>query len=75
MEIKTEEKMPFVPLSKLRRLVKMLRAQDENMPIRFDYLMTALFPTIYQNIQSYVKDAYTSGYLAGLKAKEEENEN
>ena len=74
MEIKSEEKMPFVPLSKLRHLVKMLKAQDDDMPVRFDYLMTALFPSIYQNIQSYVKDAYTSGYLEGLKAKEE-NEN
>lgn len=75
MEIETKEKMPFVPLSKLKALVKRMRNMSDDTEITFEFLMTALFPTIFESVRSYMKDCYTAGYQAGLEAGKNEEKN
>ena len=72
--IKTTEKMPTVPLSQLRKIVSRTSDLDDNTEISLQFILTALFPTVWNNIQKYSNDCYTNGYLAGLKDKEK-NEN
>lgn len=72
--IKTTEKMPTVPLSQLRKVVLRASDLDDNTEISLQFILTALFPTVWNNIQKYANDCYTNGYLAGLKDKEK-NEN
>ena len=68
--IKTTEKMPTVPLSQLRKVVSRTSALDDDTEISLQFILTALFPTVWKNIQKYANDCYTNGYLAGLKDKE-----
>lgn len=68
--IKTTEKMPTVPLSRLRKVVSRASALDDDTEISLQFILTALFPTVWNNIQKYANDCYTNGYLAGLKDKE-----
>lgn len=70
-EVKTTETMPQVPVSQLRKLVQKTQMLEDDTPISFELVMTALFPTVYQNIQKYSNDCYTSGYLQGLKDAKE----
>ena len=72
--IKTTEKMPTVPLSQLRKVVTHTSELDDNTEISLEFVLTALFPTVWNNIKKYANDCYTNGYLAGLKDKEK-NEN
>ena len=72
--IKTTEKMPTVPLSQLRKIVSRASDLDDDTEISLQFILTALFPTVWNNIQKYANDCYTNGYLAGLKDKEK-NEN
>ena len=57
----------FVPLAKLRRIVKNLRNSPDDMEVTFEYLMTACFPTIFYSIRDTMKDCYTEGYKQGLE--------
>ena len=68
--IKTTEKMPTVPLSQLRKVVSRTSALDDDTEISLQFILTALFPTVWKNIQKYANDCYTNGYVAGLKDKE-----
>ena len=73
-KIKTTEVMPTVPLLQLRKLTNGLKEHDDNTEISLQLVLTALFPTVWKNIQKYSNDCYTSGYLAGLK-EGQKNEN
>ena len=59
-----------VPLSQLRKVVSRASDLDDNTEISLQFILTALFPTVWNNIQKYANDCYTNGYLAGLKDKE-----
>lgn len=72
--IKTTEKMPTVPLSQLRKIISRMSDLDNDTKISLQFILTALFPTVWNNIQKYANDCYTNGYLAGLKDREK-NEN
>lgn len=73
--INTNEQMPFVPFSKIKNFVEKNKVLKDDAPITFEFLMTMCFPTIFQSIQKYANDCYTSGYLEGLKEGRKENEN
>lgn len=75
MEFKPKD-MPYIPLSRLRKLVRNMSKSPDDMPITFEFLMTACFPTIWNTIQEYMKDCYTKGYIAGKEdAEKVDNEN
>ncbi len=67
MELEPKE-MPYIPLSRLRKLVRNISKSPDDMHITFEFLMTACFPSIWSTIQDYMKDCYTEGYLAGKAA-------
>ena len=66
-KIKTTETMPTVPARQVRKLAQAIEKLKDEDPITLQFVLTALFPTVWKNIQKYSNDCYTSGYLAGLK--------
>lgn len=66
-DIKTNVEQPEIPLSVLRKIVKKFESQPDTFRLTFTYIMTACFPTVFENIMSYCKDCYTQGYIIGLK--------
>ena len=73
MEDKKETGVPSVYLSDLEKLVERTRKHvgEENVEISFEYVLTALFPTAWYNIQTELNRQYTSGYIQGTKDAEE----
>ena len=72
MKNKKETGVPAVYLSDLERLVDRTRKHvgEENMEISFEYILTALFPTAWNNIQAELSRQYTLGYIQGQKDAE-----
>ena len=66
-KIKTTETMPTVPARQVRKLAQAIENLKDEDPVTLQFVLTALFPTVWKNIQKYSNDCYTSGYLAGLK--------
>lgn len=64
-QLSRNEKMPCVPLSQLRKLTKKTENLPEDTDITLELVLTALFPTVWTNIQLAMNDHYTQGYLAG----------
>ena len=73
MENKKETGVPPVYLTDLEKLVERTRKHvgEENVEISFEYILTALFPTSWNNIQSALSQQYTLGYIQGQKDAEE----
>ena len=63
------ENMPTVPMKRIRHLTETLRDVHDDTPISFQLVLTALFPTIWQNIERTMNDKYTEGFLEGLRSK------
>lgn len=72
-KVKTTETMPEVPVRQLRKLVNRMENLKDDDKISLELVLTALFPSVWKNIQKYSNDCYTSGYLAGLKEGKNEN--
>lgn len=72
-KINTTEKMPTVPVSQVRKMAKAVENLKDEDTITLEFVLTALFPTVWKNIQKYSNDCYTSGYLAGLKDGKDED--
>lgn len=66
-KIKTTETMPTVPARQVRKLAQAIEKLKDEDTVTLQFVLTALFPTVWKNIQKYSNDCYTSGYLAGLK--------
>lgn len=57
---------------KIEKMLKSLEELDGSAQIKLSYILIALFPTVWNNIQSALKDSYTKGYLQGyLQGKQE----
>ena len=63
----------FVTYEKFRKVADSLSHLDPEAHISFEYIMTAFFPTIYNNVISTIKDSYTKGYIAGLNENQRNN--
>ena len=61
-----------VPKHQVMRMVKGISLLPDDAPITFEYVLTALFPTVFSNIQDALKELFTQGYLQGLKEKTED---
>lgn len=57
----------YIPLSRLRRIVRQMDDRESQLPITFEFLMGSCFPTIYDTIQARLTDEYTQGYIQGYK--------
>lgn len=61
-------------LGQLRKIVKNLNKLDDNADITFEFLLTALFPSVWSSIQEEMRKQYTRGYLQGKEdSKNEQN--
>ena len=61
-------------LGQLRKIVKKLNKLDDNADITFEFLLTALFPSVWSSIQEEMRKQYTRGYLQGKEdSKNEQN--
>lgn len=60
-----DKSMPTVPVAQLRKLTNKLKDYSDDTQITFQLVLTALFPTVWSNIQKYSNDCYMKGYLQG----------
>lgn len=61
-------------VGQLRKIVKKLNKLDDNADITFEFLLTALFPSVWSSIQEEMRKQYTRGYLQGKEdSKNEQN--
>ena len=70
-DIKTNEVEPEIPIETLRKITTKFKDKPNDFKLSFTYIMTACFPTVFNNIMSYCKDCYTQGYIAGQRSKNE----
>ena len=71
--VKTNEVEPEIPLKVLRKIVNKFEDKPDDYKLNFTYIMTACFPTVFNNIMSYCKDCYTQGYIKGKEEAKNEN--
>ena len=57
--------VPEIPLRRLRKITQQFDGMDNNTPISFEFIMTAFFPSVWNNIQEYCKMNWEEGFKAG----------
>lgn len=66
-----EEKIQIAPikLSDVERMVASVKKNvgDNDVDLSFEFILTAFFPTCWNNVQSALNRQYTLGYIAGTK--------
>lgn len=66
-----EENISIEPikLSDVERMVDSIRKNvgDVDVDLSFEFMLTAFFPTCWNNVQDALNRQYTLGYIAGLK--------
>ena len=53
----------YIPLEALRRMLERMKDMPDDTPITFEFICTAFFPTIFNNVQEKINEAYTQGYM------------
>lgn len=71
-KVKTDETQPEIPIKVLRKLTDRFKDKPDDYKLTFTYIMTACFPTVFNNIMSYCKDCYMQGYMDGKRSKNED---
>ena len=66
-----EEKIQIAPikLSDVERMVVSVKknASDKDVDLSLEFILTAFFPTCWNNIQAALNKQYTLGYIAGQR--------
>ena len=66
-----EQKINIEPikLSDVERMVASVKKNvgDTDVDLSLEFILTAFFPTCWNNIQDALKQQYTLGYIAGMK--------
>ena len=66
-----EEKIQITPikLSDVERMVASVKKNvgDNDVDLSFEFILTAFFPTCWNNVQNALKHQYTLGYIAGRR--------
>lgn len=63
--------VPSIKLSDAERILASLRAHAdqlegvEDLELSFEYMLTAMFPTCWENIKAEMNRQYTAGFIAG----------
>ena len=65
-----EHEIPPIYLKDLRHITNMFKDRPDDMPLSFEFMMTAFFPTVINNIHAEMKRQYTLGYKQGLEDHE-----
>ena len=69
----TEVESITVPLSQLRHFTDRMSQFNDDMPITLELVLTALFPTVWKNIQKWGCDQFMAGYFQGRKDEKDED--
>lgn len=58
-----------IKLSDVERMVASVKKNIGNadVDLSFEFILTAFFPTCWNNVQDALKHQYTLGYIAGMK--------
>lgn len=58
-----------IKLSDVERMVASVKKNvgDTDVDLSFEFILTAFFPTCWNNVQDALKRQYTLGYIAGMK--------
>ena len=58
-----------IKLSDVERMVTSVKKNvgDDDVDLSFEFILTAFFPTCWNNIQDALKRQYTLGYIAGTR--------
>ena len=67
IEEEPSTEIPPVPLSLLRRINKKMKQYSDDTPLSFEFIMTAFFPSVYQNILAQIRASFNEGYKKGLE--------
>lgn len=66
-----EEKIQIAPikLSDVERMVASVKKNvgDSDVDLSFEFILTAFFPTCWNNVQDALNRQYTLGYIAGQR--------
>ena len=66
-----EQKINIKPikLSDIERMVDSVKKnlEDTDADLSFEFILTAFFPTCWNNVQDALNRQYTLGYIAGMK--------
>lgn len=66
-----EQKIDIEPikLSDVERMVDSVKKNlgDTDVDLSFEFILTAFFPTCWNNVQDALNRQYTLGYIAGMK--------
>ena len=66
-----EQKIDIEPikLSDVERMVDSVKKnlEDTDADLSFEFILTAFFPTCWNNVQDALNRQYTLGYIAGMK--------
>lgn len=66
-----EQKIAIEPikLSDVERMVASVKKNvgDTDVDLSFEFILTAFFPTCWNNVQDALKHQYTLGYIAGMR--------
>ena len=73
LALSKEEKMPTCPVSQLRKLYTKTLMLEDSAKISLELLLTACFPSVWENIKKAMSDNYMQGYLDGKKEGKNEN--
>lgn len=71
-KVRTLEKEPEIPLKALRKVTAKFNGKPDDLKLSFTFIMTAFFPTVYNNIMSYCKDCYMQGFMDGKESMKNE---
>lgn len=67
------KQLPTVPFLKVEAAIEMIKKQFpdtyKDLSLSFEYLVGSFYPTIFDNMKSALKDAYTQGYAQGISEK------
>ena len=67
---KQTDVIPPIPLSRLRKITAQFKDMAPDTPISFEFMMTAFFPSVYENIIAYAKECFTQGFRQGRKERD-----
>lgn len=58
-----------VPKERFLEVAEVVKKMEDGVQIPLTFTLSALYPTVWDNIQSALKEAYTNGFLQGQKEK------
>ncbi len=72
--VKTAEEMPAIELKSLRRFVKSMEDQADDLNLSFEFIIAAFFPDVWGRIVKFTNDCYMQGFIDGREEAQNANQ-